>query len=95
MRRIVTCYRRRVADRRNSMCGSSALHRLDFSRWFTDGPDGRLYLHVAGPDDTWHRVWCRHTNSPRLKMDDGVLYWLIDLPREYVQRQIDAQAAGK
>ena len=28
--------------------------------------------------ETFHRVYCRLTNHPRLSMRDGILYWLID-----------------
>jgi len=71
--------RRKVNNNRNSVCGSAQLEDLDWSRWFTDLIAGHFfYLHVAGPDNTWHRLCCRHSDKPRLSMKDGVLYWLID-----------------
>jgi hypothetical protein len=67
-----------VDSPRNSDCGIS-LRRLDFSRWYTDTSFGNFYLHVAGPDDSWHRVYCRSLHEPpRLGMRDGRLYWIVD-----------------
>jgi hypothetical protein len=51
---------------------------LDWSRWFTDGTGGGLYLHVYGPDDSIQRVYCRRTDSPRLSFMGGELWWLVD-----------------
>ena len=71
--------RRRVASPRNSVCGSACLAALDWSNWFTDTGFGTMYLHVQSLDaETWHRVYCRKTDTPRLRLMDGVLYWLID-----------------
>lgn len=28
--------------------------------------------------ETWHRVYCRATDNPRLSVKEGQLYWLID-----------------
>ena len=66
-----------VADRKNSQCIID-LSLLDWSRWFTDGRDGELYLHVHGPDESIVRVWCRHSGRPRLEFTYGQLFWLID-----------------
>lgn len=66
-----------VTSTRNSMC-SVPLSSLDWSRWWTDGIGGELYLHVAGPDETWHRVRCRHSDTPRLRCEGGRLWWLVD-----------------
>lgn len=70
-----------VADRRNSV-SAAALERLDWSRWFTDGTSRGLYLHVWSKDgETCHRVFCRHSDTPRLSCDGGTLRWLVDPPR--------------
>ena len=69
--------RLKVNSRRNSEC-SAPLASLDWSQWFTDGRVSGLYLHVHGPDDTIHRVYCRHSETPRLSFQDGELWWLVD-----------------
>lgn len=67
-----------VADRRNSV-SAIALDRLDWNRWFTDGTSRGLYLHVWSKDgETCHRVFCRHSDTPRLSCDSGKLRWLVD-----------------
>ena len=71
--------RRRVNSPRNSICGSARLAELDWTNWHTDNSFGSLYLHVRSLDgDTWHRVYCRKAETPRLRMIGGVLFWLID-----------------
>lgn len=73
--------RLKVKSPRNSTCGSAHLNDLDWWNWFTDMGGAEIYLHVAGPDDTWHRVLCKHAaraESVRLRFSDGVLYWLVD-----------------
>lgn len=74
--------RLKVASARNSMCASERLTRLDWTRWWTDGMSwgAGQYLHVAGEGQTWHRVFCRAASAPRLRMDNGTLYWLVDAP---------------
>lgn len=80
--------RRKVNSPRNSIC-AFRMDWLDWSAWWTDCSFGGLYLHVRGfyPDEprtpenaTWHRVYARGTDSPRLRFENGVLYWLIDAP---------------
>lgn len=68
-----------VTSPRNSVCGSARLADLDWSEWWTDnwGVPGVLYLFVAGPDGSAHRVYCKHTETPRLAMRGGKLYWLV------------------
>lgn len=66
-----------VDDKKNSECGSASLRTLDFTKWWTDSSFGTFYLHVAGPEETWHRVYCKHHDKPALKFVDGLLYWLI------------------
>ena len=72
--------RLKVNSRRNSECGSARLGELYWSQWFDDFSfgDHDHYLHVAGPDNSWHRVRCRHQAKPRLECIDGMLYWLVD-----------------
>lgn len=66
---------------RNSECGSSLIGDLNRDRWWTDHSFGEVYLHVEGKDgDTAHRVKCRQAKNPRLRMEDGELFWLIDIP---------------
>ena len=73
-----TVHRRRVNSPRNSICGSAILADLDWTNWFTDTTGGGLYLHVQSLDgQTWARVYCRHADTPRLRLQAGVLYWLI------------------
>lgn len=67
--------RLKVMSRRNSSCGSQLLQMLDDRNWFTDSG----YLHMSHlSDGTWHRVHCRHTDTPRLMCVDGELFWLVD-----------------
>lgn len=74
-----TVHRHRVNSPRNSICGSARLEELDWENWFTDTGFGTMYLHVQSLDgETWHRVCCRKTAAPRLRLQDGVLYWLVD-----------------
>jgi hypothetical protein len=71
----------RVTSPRNSVVGTGGvtLADLDWSQWWTDGIRGHLYLHVPHLDgDTIHRVYCRRTDTPRLQMRGGELYWLVD-----------------
>ena len=69
-----------VADRRNSV-SAAPLDSLDWNRWFTDGTSRGLYLHVWSKDgETIHRVFCRHSDTPRLRFDGGTLRWLVDKP---------------
>jgi len=65
----------KVSSPRNSEC-SIPLSRLNFGRWFAEGSS---YLHVHHKtEDTIHRVYCKHSDTPRLAMRDGELYWLVD-----------------
>lgn len=67
-----------VDDRRNSV-SAAPLSRLDWTTWFTDGTNGGLYLHVWAKDgETCHRVFCRHSDTPRLSCEAGLLCWLVD-----------------
>ena len=74
-------YRRKVKSRRNSECGFD-LDQLDWGNWWTDDSFGMFSLHVQRKDGDGVRcVYCRKTDTPRLEMVDGVLYWLIDRGR--------------
>jgi hypothetical protein len=71
---------RAVANPRHSTCGSARLAELDFTEMFTDTSFGAHYLHVAHRDgETWHRVHCRASSSPRIKISKGVVYWLFSV----------------
>ena len=93
--RLVGPVRRDATSPRNSMCGSARLADLDWSHWWTDGSSGELYLHVRRlhpdldgteeADATWHRVFCRQTDRPRLTVIAGKLFWLIDRPNDLDQ----------
>lgn len=72
----------KVNNRRNSAC-SVPLSWLDWSCWWTgNGLSGNLFiLHVPHKDTVdgpIHRVYCRHSDTPRLRMENGELYWLVD-----------------
>lgn len=75
----------RVSNPDFSECGSCAIGKLDFSRWWTDGGKGSfskgIYLHVpekgSDADGAVHRVFCRLTDNPRLSMERGILYWIV------------------
>lgn len=70
--------RRLVGDARNSLCEVS-LRQLNLRRWRTRG--GHLEVASVGPfDEVFRAVYCRHTDTPRLEMHGGRLYWLIDAP---------------
>lgn len=79
--------RRSVISPRNSTCCSANLADLDWSNWFMDGGNLQAYLHVRRlhphldsedpRDATWHRVFCRSSECPRLTMKNGKLFWLI------------------
>lgn len=85
MEKIKGPRRLKVNSPRNSHSDVS-LSELDFSEWWTDGwpakegqTTGFFYLHVPNRDgDRVHRVYCKHTDSPRLRMMKGELYWLVD-----------------
>jgi hypothetical protein len=84
--------RLRVASPRNSRCGAR-LSDLDWSRWWTDALPGLNYLKVAhGDGETVHRVFCRRAETPRLAMEAGELYWLIDPPRPETEGATDADS---
>lgn len=74
---------RKVNSTRNSQCCSARLSDLDFSNWYSD--NGHIHaLHSADGgwmEGTRHRVYCRASDSPRLAVVDGELYWLIDEPK--------------
>ena len=73
-------HERKVNAEGNSTCGSANLSDLDFNNWFTDTSFEQHYIHVAGPDKSWHRVYCNNLDArPRLRMIDGELYWLTRL----------------
>ncbi|MCB2071210.1 MAG: hypothetical protein KDF67_17125 [Ottowia sp.] len=76
-RRLPGPLRLQVNNRRHSSC-AMPLGWLDWSRWFTDGAGGQLYLHVYGPDGAIVRVYCRRSDKPRLEFMDGQLWWLVD-----------------
>ena len=74
----------KVRSKRNSYC-SMGLKTMEWDNWWVDGLSaGRtasLYLHMRRVDEgeeTWWRVYCKHTDKPRLGMRKGQLYWLID-----------------
>ena len=70
-----------VSDPRHTLSGSH-LSDLCWDNWFTDGGPRQLYLHVQHRNgETWHRVFCRHADRPRLESRKGKLYWLVDQPR--------------
>ena len=67
-----------VRDPLNSECGSAKLSDLDFAHWWVDTSFGAFYLHVRRPsDETWHRVFCRHSVKPRIKMAGNQLRWIF------------------
>lgn len=71
----IKCYP--VNSERNSIC-SVRLCELDWSNWFTDSSYGSFYLHINSKDgDIVHRVMCKRSFTPRLKLSEGKLYWLI------------------
>lgn len=68
-----------VNNRRNSVTDGVSLANLDWFCWWTDGEGDTLYLKVHhDQEETIHRVRCRFTETPRLMMLNGNLYWLID-----------------
>jgi len=78
---------RAVANPRNSVCGSAKIRELDWSCWFTNTWDGERFTHLTvrhsrgayDPNErTFHRVYCRGCEFPRLGLERGKLYWLID-----------------
>lgn len=70
----MTLRRLSVASRRNSVCGSAKLADLDWSNWWQD----LWHIHVLHKDgETWHRVFCRRDERPRLEMRNGKLMWLV------------------
>lgn len=76
----MTISRLRVNNKRNSAAGAP-LENLDWSNWFTDTTMGGFYLHVRHVDgESWHRVFCRRADRPRLALYNGKLYWLVDKP---------------
>ncbi len=71
--------RLKINSRRNSKCGSAKLAELDWSNWYTDDSGGGRYLHVAGRDgETFHRVFCRRQEKPKICLVDGELMWVVE-----------------
>lgn len=63
----------------NSTCTVS-LDTLDWRNWWQDTGQGCCYLHVRRMQDneeSWWRVHCRASDTPRLMLKDGELYWLV------------------
>jgi hypothetical protein len=72
---------RKVNSPRNSSCGVD-LDKLDWSNWWTDSLHGVHYLKVKEPRwGTVQRVYCKHSNAPRVGVRNGTLCWLIDIPK--------------
>lgn len=69
-----------VDSPRYSTCGSCMLNALDFSTWYTDNFFAPLYLHVAGPDESFHRVYPRKRKgyTVRLAAEANRLRWIYD-----------------
>jgi hypothetical protein len=62
----------------NSEC-SVMLNTLDFNNWFQDTSKGMNYLHVqVKGSDEYFRVFCKKNENPRIAMENGRLYWIID-----------------
>lgn len=84
--------RLKVESPRNSECGSARLRDLNFSEWWTDswtgeGIAGITHLKVPhkggeGMEGTVHRVYCKHSEKPRLMWKNGTLYWLVEHPHD-------------
>ena len=72
--------RRSVVNERYTTTGDGVkLADLDFDNWWTDNSKGMNFFHVKHKvEDTWHRVYCKKTDCPRLLMKDGKLMWIID-----------------
>lgn len=78
-------HRKKVNSKRNSLCGTE-LAGLDWKTWYMDTSCGGCYLHVRrwrlDEGATMWRVMCRATDHPRLALENGELYWLIDEPEQ-------------
>ncbi len=71
--------RHAIRNPTNSRCDSAELVSLDFEEWWTDNSFGQTYLHVSRRiDDTYHRVYCKHSNNPRVGMSGGMPFWHVD-----------------
>lgn len=71
---------RRILTNRNSEC-SCAWNDLDWSTVYVDpGLGGGAYLKVSGPDDAFHRVYCRYAIGDRLRVRETWKYadWTED-----------------
>ena len=68
----------KINNKKHSECGSADLATLDFNNWFADTSNDMFYLHVLGPEETWHRVFCKYADTPRIAMKKGVLYWIAE-----------------
>ena len=84
MTKLPVPYRYLVHNKRNSKC-SYPMADLNWASWWTDtwhdveGKITSFYLHVESLDgDSVQRVYCRKSETPRLMMKDGELYWLVD-----------------
>ena len=75
--------RLRVTSPHNSGCDSARLADLNFTLAWIDWNSSGFYLHVR-EGETIHRVFCKHSDSPRLAWKDGVLFWLIDETTEEI-----------
>lgn len=69
----------KIRSTRNSEC-AVPLSSLDWEEWWIDfGFSGTmLYLKVPRrEDESVHRVYCRWTDRPSVKVVNGELYWLV------------------
>lgn len=69
----------KVKLQENSSC-SVPLDELDWQNWWQDTTEGSCYLHVRRVHDnevTGWRVHCKASDTPRLMLKDGELYWLV------------------
>jgi hypothetical protein len=69
----------KVSSSKHSETGDGTpLNDLNFKNWWTDTSKGLHYLHVENKNgETFHRVYCKRVDCPRLMLNNGELYWII------------------
>lgn len=76
----------KINSQRNSKCDTADLKDLDFQNWWTDTSWGMTYLQVEHKlgwrENGVHRVYCKHEDSPRIRVKNGIPHWLVENKKE-------------
>lgn len=70
----MTAKRYAILQKKNSEFQGVDIKTLSPIDWFMDS---HTISFQSIKDGTWHRVFCKHSDDPRISSFDGVLYWLV------------------